>query len=674
MSNLYQLRTFADIVAAVREELGISSTDTVMLNAVKRSINEVYQEVVAHKNWKWLEGNVTLQLPAYINAGTVSVTQGSAAITLTSAPNASQTGKYFATEGFSEIYLIESHVAGSTSAKLSELFSGATDSAANYKLWADRIPLPTDCRETNEVWHDYHSIGLEPRGKQDLRKIILNAPRAEGRPVYYCTGDFIDPSTTSAITSLPATLTRSSSGVVKSIVFASALPTSLVTAVTDGKPYRLKISAASSPSYNGDVIISSIATTTVTNDTITYTGKAELQESSTSDTSISVRFIDQQVDYDRYRELYLYPCLNNTRTTIHVDYIKEVFPLENDSDEPVIPKEDRMILVYGARALAWAKNRNSGESDRNYAKYQQKMAQMAGKHQDTMQMPRLQPSKIYLGAKRNISGRQSLFGRNTYGAISGGSSGQVVTGTANRIAQFGATGELEASSLVSTTEAGYLDNVTSNIQTQLDAITTLADGKIYLGNNLNVATEITPSGDATISNTGVIAITADVIVDADINTSAAITRSKTASGTAYRILANNSSGVMAENAALTASQVVVSDANGQLSTIASLPAALNSASLTDNTTVTAASWTVATYDTIIITYSLKRGSANHATGKLFITTDGTNASIAEARTEIGTLGVSFTVDISGASLRLRATQTSTGTAATMKYLEEKWLS
>jgi len=67
-----------------------------------------------------------------------------------------------------------------------------------------------------------------------------------------------------------------------------------------------------------------------------------------------------------------------------------------------------------------------------------------------------------------------------------------------------------------------------------------------------------------VDNAGVTAIGAGVIVNADINGAAAIARSKTATGTAYRILANDSSGVMSENAAITASRAVASDANGQL--------------------------------------------------------------------------------------------------------------
>jgi hypothetical protein len=63
-------------------------------------------------------------------------------------------------------------------------------------------------------------------------------------------------------------------------------------------------------------------------------------------------------------------------------------------------------------------------------------------------------------------------------------------------------------------------NVVANIQD------TLASGKIYVGNSSNVAAEVTPSGDVTISNTGVTAIASGVIVNADLSNSAAVTRQK----------------------------------------------------------------------------------------------------------------------------------------------------
>ena len=193
----------------------------------------------------------------------------------------------------------------------------------------------------------------------------------------------------------------------------------------------------------------------------------------------------------------------------------------------------------------------------------------------------------------------------------------------NKLLVSDASGKIIISSLVTATEADYLSGATSNIQDQLDAkqasltlgnlteatssvltvtggtgaiigsgltiqvklagaaqsgylsatdwntfnnklSTTLTSARIFVGNGSNVATGVAVSGDITIDNAGIVAIAAGVIVNADINASAGITRSKTASGTAYRILANNATGVMSENVAITASRAVVSDTNGQL--------------------------------------------------------------------------------------------------------------
>lgn len=52
------------------------------------------------------------------------------------------------------------------------------------------------------------------------------------------------------------------------------------------------------------------------------------------------------------------------------------------------------------------------------------------------------------------------------------------------------------------------------------------------------------------------------LVDADVSASAGLTRSKFASGTAFRVVTNDTSGVMTDAAAITAARVLISDANG----------------------------------------------------------------------------------------------------------------
>ena len=68
------------------------------------------------------------------------------------------------------------------------------------------------------------------------------------------------------------------------------------------------------------------------------------------------------------------------------------------------------------------------------------------------------------------------------------------------------------------------------------AVTSGTSGQIIVANSAGVPTWVSESGDVTISDTGVTAITSNVIVNADINTAAAIAHSKLANATAGQIL------------------------------------------------------------------------------------------------------------------------------------------
>lgn len=72
---------------------------------------------------------------------------------------------------------------------------------------------------------------------------------------------------------------------------------------------------------------------------------------------------------------------------------------------------------------------------------------------------------------------------------------------------------------------------------------TLQDGNIFVGNASNLATGVTPSGDITLSNTGVFGIAAGVIVNADINASAAIAFSKLAALPSTQIIVGSAGNV-----------------------------------------------------------------------------------------------------------------------------------
>jgi hypothetical protein len=92
--------------------------------------------------------------------------------------------------------------------------------------------------------------------------------------------------------------------------------------------------------------------------------------------------------------------------------------------------------------------------------------------------------------------------------------------------------------------------------------TSLADGRIWIGNASNTPTPVTVTGDVTFTNAGVSSITSGVIVNADISASAAVALTKLATLTASRAVVSDSSGYLTTSAT-TAAQI------GFLSTVTS---------------------------------------------------------------------------------------------------------
>lgn len=304
-----QIVDFADIIAAVREEIKYQSTDTVTEARVKRDINAIYlDEVVPFKRWLWLAGHTDVQHKAFFGTGTAIVTKDSLNVTLSDAPalgSGSRAGYFFALDGYQEIYTIDTHVDGSTSVVLTSPFTGTTNATAGYKIWTDTIALPTNCKETTEIWHDFRRPTMEALGIQEFRRRVLETPRLEVKPVYYCPYDFVDP---------------------------------------------------------------------------------------TPD--------DGESESNRYRVVKVHPALTRDTMTLHVDYIKQVSALDADGDEPAMPLEDRMVLVYGALSRAWGRARNEERANFNQQLFAQKLTLMASKLEDGFDKPQLVMDSLYVTKKR----------------------------------------------------------------------------------------------------------------------------------------------------------------------------------------------------------------------------------------------------------------------------------
>jgi hypothetical protein len=396
---IYRVKTFADIYEAVREELKVQSADTVAVQRIKRDVNMIYeQEVVPYDHWQWLRGKIDLTHKTYYNTGTATVTQGSVTVTLSAAVTENKTGYYFSLQGQIEIYKIAKHTAGSATLTLESTYTQATASGASYRIWTDRIVLPSDCRETIAVTHDYSTTPMWSLGLQSFIEHKAAYPKGERRPEYYTTADYTDPAPYSVIGSLPALSTRASAGLIKTLVFAADVSSFL----REGD--FIEVSASTNYTYNGRFKVASVSTTTVT-----YTATVPLQESATADVALVTKIKNSENDAERYREMFVFPSMYSTDVMLHVDYMKEVKPLENDLDEPLMPIEDRTVLVYGALSRAWIRHGDSEEAARNLQLYERKIMKMLGKLNDSTDMPQLVVSKTYLRSKRTSPRLSSLY-------------------------------------------------------------------------------------------------------------------------------------------------------------------------------------------------------------------------------------------------------------------------
>lgn len=100
--------------------------------------------------------------------------------------------------------------------------------------------------------------------------------------------------------------------------------------------------------------------------------------------------------------------------------------------------------------------------------------------------------------------------------------------------------------------AGSIANVdiSNSAAISYSKLAALTSASILVGSAGNVATVTAVTGDVTISNAGVTAIASGVIVNGDVDASAAIARSKLASGTADHVIINDGAGVLSSSAQL----------------------------------------------------------------------------------------------------------------------------
>jgi hypothetical protein len=119
------------------------------LDLIEGWINDRHAEILGELPWSHQDVQGMLITTAPYTTGTVAVTNGSAAVTLTTGTwTTAMTGRAFRVTGRSEFY--EFTRVTDTTGTLDRVYEGTTSSAAGYSIFQHIYPLPADCRLLNE--------------------------------------------------------------------------------------------------------------------------------------------------------------------------------------------------------------------------------------------------------------------------------------------------------------------------------------------------------------------------------------------------------------------------------------------------------------------------------------------------------------------------------------------
>jgi len=106
-------------------------------------INATVDQVVDYRPWKWLEKSYRFVLTAPYSTGTVTVTNGSNAVTGASTVwTSGMTGRKFRTQNSGVEYTFT--YVSATSGTLDRVYSGDSDSLLTYTIYEDTYDLPSD--------------------------------------------------------------------------------------------------------------------------------------------------------------------------------------------------------------------------------------------------------------------------------------------------------------------------------------------------------------------------------------------------------------------------------------------------------------------------------------------------------------------------------------------------
>jgi hypothetical protein len=174
------------IRSRIAELVGFNQSISNQTTRYNSWINETYKRVASSANWPWLLTHDIVQTSADITTGTVSVNSADTALTFSSGPSVSVANDWMIQFADSDDwYDITAHTAGSTSATMSDGYTGSSNlTAGTYKLRRVFYSLPSNLDRVLSVRQARSDRKLD---YVDIREFdgVLPDPTATGDPWIY---------------------------------------------------------------------------------------------------------------------------------------------------------------------------------------------------------------------------------------------------------------------------------------------------------------------------------------------------------------------------------------------------------------------------------------------------------------------------------------------------------
>lgn len=114
-------------------------------------------------------------------------------------------------------------------------------------------------------------------------------------------------------------------------------------------------------------------------------------------------------EYEAIDRIRLFPIEPDQKRLIHVNYTIQVEPLIEDADKPLIPIDNRWILVHFALGEWWKSNGALNLSDREFGQGKKMLNEMRSEHHKTDTKPKFIVPKNRYRRQNYFSDREYLF-------------------------------------------------------------------------------------------------------------------------------------------------------------------------------------------------------------------------------------------------------------------------